>query len=286
MRSLVCAQCHVEYYFDKNREDAKGTPYLTFPWDKGMSAEEMEQYYDEKGFKDWTHTISKAPMLKAQHPGYEVYLTGIHASRGVSCVDCHMPYMSEGGKKYTDHHIQSPLNNVENSCMVCHKEKTAQLMKDVYERQDRVIENRDKLEELIVRAHVEAGKAWELGATEDQMKDILQDIRHSQWRWDYAAASHGGSFHSPVEISRVIATGITIAQEGRIKLARLLINLGFNGEVPYPDITTKEKAQKFIGLDIDKLNKEKEDFKKNLLPKWIEAAKKRESKMKISYTGN
>jgi len=30
MRSLVCAQCHVEYYF---RGEGK---YLTFPWDKGM----------------------------------------------------------------------------------------------------------------------------------------------------------------------------------------------------------------------------------------------------------
>ena len=29
MRSLVCAQCHVEYYFK-----GKGN-YLTFPWDKG-----------------------------------------------------------------------------------------------------------------------------------------------------------------------------------------------------------------------------------------------------------
>ncbi len=286
MRSLVCAQCHVEYYFDKTREDAKGVPYLTFPWDKGMSVEAMEEYYDEKGFKDWTHKISKAPMLKAQHPGYEVYLTGIHAERGVSCADCHMPYMSEGGKKYTDHHVQSPLNNIENSCMVCHKEKTAQLMKDVYSRQDKVIENRDKLEEIIVRAHVEAGKAWELGATEEQMKDILMDIRHAQWRWDYAAASHGGSFHAPVEISRVISKGLTVAQEGRIKLARLLLNLGFKGEVPYPDISTKAKAQKFIGLDMEKLNKQKEEFKNNLLPKWLQTAKDRESKMKITYTGS
>jgi nitrite reductase (cytochrome c-552) len=286
MRSLVCAQCHVEYYFDKKRPGAEGSAYLTFPWDKGQSVEAMEQYYDEKGFKDWTHKLSKAPMLKAQHPGYEVYLTGVHAERGVSCADCHMPYMSEGGKKYTDHHIQSPLNNIENSCMVCHKEKTTQLLKDVYSRQDRVIESRDKLEELVVRAHVEAKTAWDLGATDDQMKDILMDIRHAQWRWDYAAASHGGSFHSPVEISRVIATGITTAQEGRIKLARLLLNLGFEGEVPYPDITTKAKAQEFIGLPMDKLNKEKEKFLKELAPEWDKKAKERQEKMPIIYTNN
>ena len=281
MRSLVCAQCHVEYYFDKHRPDAEGVPYLTFPWDKGMSVEEMEAYYDEKNFKDWTHKISKAPMLKAQHPGYEVYLTGVHAERGVSCADCHMPYKSEGGVKFTDHQIQSPLNNVANSCQVCHREKTQQLVNDVYERQKDVIESRDNLEKQLVQAHVEAGKCWELGATEEQMQDILMGIRHAQWRWDYAAASHGGSFHSPVEISRVIASGLDIVLETRLMLSRLLMQLGYEGEVPYPDIETKAKAQAFVGLDIPKLEAEKAEFMKTVVPQWIEQAVEREKKMPI-----
>jgi nitrite reductase (cytochrome c-552) len=275
MRSLVCAQCHVEYYFDKKK--VEGSPYLTFPWDKGMSAEAMEEYYDNIEFSDWTHKLSKAPMLKAQHPGYEVYLTGVHASRGVSCADCHMPYMSEGGQKFTDHHVQSPLNNVANSCQVCHREETSQLILDVYSRQDKIIGNRNKLEELLVRAHVEAKFAWGNGANEDQMKDILTDIRHAQWRWDYSAASHGASFHSPVEIGRVISTGINIAQEGRLKLARLLSELGHNQEIPYPDIETKTKAQAFVGLDMETLEAEKTEFINNILPEWLEEAKNREN---------
>lgn len=274
MRSLVCAQCHVEYYFSKTT--VEGANYLTFPWDKGFSAEAMEEYFDNIEFADWTHALSKAPMLKAQHPGYEVYMTGIHAQRGVSCADCHMPYKSEGGQKFTDHKMQSPLNNIANSCQVCHRQEAAVLVANVFERQDKIIENRDKLEELIVRAHVEAKKAWDLGATEVQMKAILMGIRHSQWRWDYAAASHGGSFHSPVEIGRVITTGIDIAQETRIKLARLLADLGFNEEVPYPDISTKAKAQKFIGLDMDKLNSEKQEFLKTVVPEWEKQAEERE----------
>lgn len=281
MRSLVCAQCHVEYYFNKKLEGKEGVPYLVFPWDRGLSAEDMEAYYDDIGFADWTHALSKAPMLKAQHPGYEVYLTGIHAQRGVSCADCHMPYVSEGGVKFTNHKIQSPLNNVANSCQVCHREETQTLVHNVIERQDKIIENRDTLEELVVRMHVEAKKAWELGATEDRMKDILTDIRHAQWRWDYAAASHGGSFHSPIETSRVIATGITTAQEGRIKLARLLAELGHNEEVPYPDIETKAKAQEFVGLDMDKLRAEKEAFQSGLLQEWLKKAAEREAAMPV-----
>jgi nitrite reductase (cytochrome c-552) len=275
MRSLVCAQCHVEYYF--NKEVVEGVPYLTFPWDNGFSAEAMEAYYDDMAFSDWTHKLSRAPMLKAQHPGYETYMTGVHASRGVSCADCHMPFMSEGGQKYTDHHIQSPLNNVANSCQVCHREESDKLIQDVYERQDRIIENRDKLEELLVRSHVEAKKAWDLGATEEQMTAILLDIRHAQWRWDYAAASHGGSFHSPVEISRVIGTGINIAQEGRIKLSRVLYSLGHTTEVPYPNITSKAEAQAFIGLDVGTLQAEKDQFLQTVIPLWDRQAAERES---------
>jgi nitrite reductase (cytochrome c-552) len=179
-----------------------------------------------------------------------------------------MPYRSEGSQKFTDHHIQSPLNNVANSCQVCHREETGKLVNDVYTRQEKLLENRDKLEKLLVRAHVEAGKAWDLGATETQMKDILQEIRHAQWRWDFAAAGHGSSFHAPVETARIVASGIEKAGQARVSLARLLSGLGWNQEVPYPDIETKEKAQAYIGLDMKALEADKAEFTRTVLPQW------------------
>ncbi|HZH72074.1 MAG TPA: ammonia-forming cytochrome c nitrite reductase [Mariniphaga sp.] len=275
MRSLVCAQCHVEYYFDKTIAD--GAQYLVFPWDNGFTVEAMEAYYDSLEFADWTHALSRAPMLKAQHPDYEIYMTGIHARRGVSCADCHMPFMSEGGQKFTNHKMTSPLQNMSSSCQVCHREETDELIRSVYHNQDRVIETRNILEQLLVRAHVEAKTAWELGATEQQMNDILWGIRHAQWRWDYAAASHGASFHAPLETSRIIGNGITIAQETRLKLARLLSDLGHNEEIPYPDISTKAKAQEFIGLPMEKLHDDKEKFRETVLPEWDKISAERES---------
>lgn len=286
MRSLVCAQCHVEYYFNK-KGPVEGVPYLTFPWSNGLTAEAMEKYYDDIKFKDWTHKLSKAPMLKAQHPGWEVYKTGIHAERGVSCADCHMPFINSGGEKFTSHQMESPLNNVSNSCQVCHREETQTLVKNVYDRQDKMIENRDKLEILLVKAHIEAKKAWDLGASEKQMKDILTNIRHAQWRWDYVAASHGGSFHSPIELGRTLSSGIIVAQEARIKLAKLLFSFGFEGDVPYPDIhvnpgssdedklAAKLRAQRYIGLDPDKMKASKEKFKNTLLKEWKKERKEK-----------
>lgn len=275
MRSLVCAQCHVEYYF--NKKIAEGANYLTFPWDDGMSVEEIEKYYDKIGFSDWTHALSKAPMLKAQHPDYEIFRLGIHSQRGVACADCHMTYQSEGGHKFTNHKMQSPLNNIAASCQVCHREETSELVQNVYDRQDKILEVRHQLETALVRAHSEAGIAWELGATNDQMKEILEGIRHAQWRWDFVSASHGGSFHAPVECARIISNGLTIVQETRLRLARLLATLGHNQEIPYPDLSTKEKAQAFIGLDMNKFREEKARFLKEIVPVWKSEAVKREA---------
>src|SRR5690606_13038255 len=110
--------------------------------------------------------------------------------------------------------------------------------------------------------HIEAQFAWSKGATQEQMRDVLQDIRHAQWRWDFAAAGHGSAFHAPVESSRIIATGIAKAQEARRKIAKVLAELGHLGEVPMPDISTKAKAQAYLGLDMVKLNDEKAEFLK------------------------
>jgi nitrite reductase (cytochrome c-552) len=270
MRRLVCAQCHAEYYF-KGEDN-----YLVFPWDKGKKVEEVEEYYDEANFSDWTHGISKAPMIKAQHPDYELFMTGIHAKRGLACADCHMPYTSEGGQKFTDHKIVSPLDYVDKTCLVCHKEEESQFRKDIYTRFDKVKASQYKLEKQLVRAHFEAKKAWSLGATEEQMEDVLMDIRHAQWRWGYVANSHGAPFHSPIECLRVYNTGLEIAQDARLKLARILADLGYNKEVEIPDISTKAKAQEVVGLDMEKLDSQKEKFMEEVVPKWDKKAAERE----------
>ncbi|MNQ99125.1 Cytochrome c-552 precursor [compost metagenome] len=127
----------------------------------------------------------------------------------------------------------------------------------------------------MVKAHLEAKLAWDKGATENQMKEVLKLIRQSQWRWDFAAASHGGSFHAPLETARVITNGLNKVAEARIGLSKVLASLGQTGPIQYPDLSTKEKAQKYIGLDMSKERANKAEFKKTVLPKWLEEAKKK-----------
>lgn len=267
MRSLVCAQCHVEYYF---KGDGK---YLTFPWDKGFTVEDMEAYYDEEGFADYTHKLSRTPILKAQHPDYELSMMGIHAQRGVSCADCHMPYKSEGGVKYSDHHIMSPLAMIDRTCQVCHRESEETLRNNVYERQNKANEMRNRLEAELAKAHIEAKFAWDKGASEDQMAPVLKLLRQAQWRWDFGVASHGGAFHAPQEIQRILGNGLDKTMQARLAVSKVLAKLGYMDEVPMPDIFTKDKAQQYIGLDIASERQAKEKFLNTVVPEWIKEAK-------------
>lgn len=278
MRSLACAQCHSEYYFKKTPYTDKAgnkqvANVVTFPWEKGFTAEAMEEYYNSYGFSDWKHALSGAPLIKAQHPGYEIFRTGIHFKRGLSCADCHMPYKQEGSVKFSDHNIQSPLNDVANSCLTCHRQSEEEFKSIVEEK----LKRKDQLNVMamtnLAKAHLEAKKAWEVGATEGEMAPVLDTLRSSQWIWDYSIASHGSFFHAPEETLRLLALANDKAQQARYMLSGILAQHGvLNYEAP--DFSTKEKAQELAGVNLPKLVEEKLTFKRELLPKWDEEAVK------------
>ncbi len=277
-QSMVCAQCHVEYYFEKTA-DRQG--FVKFPWDMGTTVEAMEVYYDALDFADWTHAVSRTSMLKAQHPGYETWLQGMHGKNNVSCTDCHMPkVMGEDGREFTNHKVGNPFDRFEESCGRCHEQSKEFMVNLDKERKAKVKEIQLRAENQLVKAHFEAGAAWEAGATEAEMKPILTDIRHAQWRWDYAIASHGVASHAPDEALRVLGTAVDKAADARVKLAQLLAKKGVDQPVAIPDISTKAKAQAALGMDMDKMNAEKAEFKKTVLPKWDAEAAAREATYK------
>ena len=137
MRSFVCGQCHVEYYFSGPEKR------LVYPWAKGLKADEILGYYQESGFRDWVHAETGAPVLKAQHPEFELWSQGIHAKSGVTCVDCHMPYERVGAMKISDHHVRSPLLNINRACQTCHKWSEEDLEQRVHTIQDRTYQVRN-----------------------------------------------------------------------------------------------------------------------------------------------
>lgn len=237
MRSLVCAQCHVEYYFQKEPKD-----YLKFPWDGGTDVEAMIAYYDGVGHTDFVHAISKVPVLKAQHPDYELWEKGLHAYRKVACADCHMPYRTEGGVKFTDHHVRSPLENVANSCGVCHRWPEKEITERVNSIQQRVWEARLLVEDALVRSHFDIAAAMQAGVGDAALEPARTLVRHAQFRWDYVAAANGMGFHAAQESTRILLAAADEAQRARLEVARLLAAKGISTAPAYPAVGSRAEA--------------------------------------------
>jgi nitrite reductase (cytochrome c-552) len=212
MRAFVCGQCHVEYYF-KGPEKR-----LTYPWSKGLRVDDILQYYAENPHDDWTHAESGAPVLKAQHPEFEMWNQGIHARSGVACADCHMPYMRVGALKISDHHVRSPMLNINNACQTCHKWPEEELRARVETTQARVFGLRNRAMEAVVALIADLKDARSRGMSVAQLDEPRKLQRRAQFMLDFVEAENSTGFHAPQEAERILAESIDYARQGQLAL--------------------------------------------------------------------
>lgn len=210
MRVFVCAQCHVEYYF-KGEEKT-----LTYPWNKGLTADAILDYYNESGFSDWSHKLTGAKVLKAQHPEFETYSQGIHARSGVSCVDCHMPYKRVGAIKITDHHINSPVLKVNRSCQTCHNIKEEELISRVNNIQDK----HHEMKNIVFDGLISYIKKLETLQDHPQIGKLRKIQRDAQFYFDYIEAENSAGFHAPQESARIMIKSLNLIREGESILSK------------------------------------------------------------------
>jgi nitrite reductase (cytochrome c-552) len=213
MRSLVCAQCHVEYYFKGEERN------LVYPWHKGIQAEDMLSYFDEIGFRDWPHKLTGAPMLKAQHPEWELFMQGTHGRAGVACADCHMPFKRVGGQKISDHHVRSPLLNVNRACQTCHRSSEQELIARVEEIQERTYEMTGRAFNAVMALidDIEQVKARE--GESPRVQQALDFQRRASWYVDYVDAENSTGFHAPQEAARLLQKSVDYARQGQLVLS-------------------------------------------------------------------
>jgi nitrite reductase (cytochrome c-552) len=214
MRSFVCGQCHVEYYF-------KGEGKLvTYPWAKGLKADSIEAYYDEEGFSDWTHKETGAKVLKAQHPEFEMWSQGIHARSGVACADCHMPYVREGAMKVSDHRVRSPLLNVSRACETCHRYGEQELKARAEIIQDRNKALLGRAEDALIALFDAFASAKKAGVSEERVAAARKLQRKAQWRADFVNAENSMGFHASQEAARLLGEAIDYARQGEVELLK------------------------------------------------------------------
>lgn len=215
MRTYVCGQCHVEYYF-KGPEKR-----LTFPWQKGIKIEQITAYYDEVKHKDFEHKESGAPVLKAQHPEFEMYNQGVHARAGVSCADCHMPYKREGGMKISDHQVRSPLLNINRACQGCHHFPEEEMKARVEQIQDRFWTARNHAMDALMELITDIKAAKDAGATPAALGKAWDFQRKAQFYLDFVEAENSTGFHAPQETMRVLAESINFSRQGQLAAREL-----------------------------------------------------------------
>jgi nitrite reductase (cytochrome c-552) len=212
MRSFVCGQCHVEYYF---KGDGK---LVTYPWADGIRGDQILAYYDEEEFHDWVHKESGAKVLKAQHPEFETWNQGTHARNGVACADCHMPYIREGAIKVTDHQPRSPLLNAARACQTCHRQSEAEMQLRVETIQDRTRELLDHGEDAVVALIRDLKAAADSPDLADQVAAARKQHRRAQFLLDFVAADNSMGFHAPQETARLLGLAIDAARQGQLEL--------------------------------------------------------------------
>lgn len=215
MRTVVCANCHVEYYF---QGDGK---YLTFPWDNGTRIEDILSYYEEDGFKDWAYPETDTPMLKAQHPEFEFFTAGsTHYEAGVACADCHMPYVRDGAAKYSSHDVHSPLQNPEESCGQCHTD-TKYVVDRVNTIQKQVADTKITTEDAILDAMTAIKAAVAAGNADPELLDQARKLhRESQFMWDFISAENSTGFHNPEYALSVLAEATDRARQAQMLAAQ------------------------------------------------------------------
>ncbi len=228
MRSYVCGQCHVEYYF---KGDEKR---LTYPWSKGLKVEDALAHYDEYAFKDWTHAETGAPVLKAQHPEFEMWNQGVHARSGVACADCHMPYQRTGGMKVSDHQVRSPMLNVNRACQGCHSFPEDEMKERVEEIQTRFFSMRNLAMDALMDLIDDIKAAREAGATDAQLKSAWDFQRKAQFYIDYVEAENSTGFHAPGESLRILTEAVDFSRKGQLALEAAGVSRAAAGKAASP----------------------------------------------------
>lgn len=212
MRAYVCGQCHVEYYF---KGEGKR---LVYPWAKGRRADDMLAYYEEVDFKDWTHKTTGAAMLKTQHPEFEMWSQGIHSRAGVSCADCHMPYMRVGAMKISDHHVRSPLLNIAHACQTCHRASEDELLDRALTIQDRTDSVKDLVLDALMALIDDIKAAQDAGADKAKLDQARSCQRRATFLLDYVEAENSGGFHADQEAVRVLTLALDECRQGQVAL--------------------------------------------------------------------
>ncbi|GFO59933.1 cytochrome c-552 [Geomonas silvestris] len=247
-RNLVCAQCHVTYVIPKDAEMHSTDVY--FPWQGSqvghITIENIiKQIKSSPANGEWKQSVTGFKLGFIRHPEYELFSNeSPHWLAGVSCADCHMPTVTENGKKVSDHRIMSPLKSDLKACATCHTESPEALRAKVYTIQDNTMTiylkagyataTDAKLFEM-------ANKVEAAGTTIDRSlyAQARENYEQAFYRVVFIGAENSTGFHNPKETFRVLNDATRFAAAAEVQLRQVLAQAGH----PAPEKVDLELAK-------------------------------------------
>ena len=234
-RSIVCAQCHVTYVVQKDKD--MHSTNVFFPWHGStwgnITIENIiKKIRSDDSYGEWKQGVTGFKMAFIRHPEFELFSNNsVHWKAGASCADCHMPYTKVGVNKVSDHRVTSPLKNDMRACVQCHTETPEWLKGQVVAIQDRTMSlmlrsgyataTAAKLFEMTHAAQA-AGKKIDK-ALYDKAKDYYEE---AFYRSVFIGAENSVGFHNPTEAMRILGDSVAFAEKSEGLLRQALAKAG------------------------------------------------------------
>jgi nitrite reductase (cytochrome c-552) len=147
-----------------------------------------------------------------------------------------MPYTRVGAMKISDHHVRSPLLNINNACQTCHKVPEDELLF----RAERIQQKNHEMRDISLTAlseYIGAIKAAQLSGVDEAVLERARDYhRKASFFIDYVEAENSMGFHAPQEAARVLFKAMDYLRLGQKTLTEDPRAAG----IPMPELPAAE----------------------------------------------
>ena len=118
----------------------------------------------------------------------------------------------------TDHHIGSPLLDINQSCGTCHSDDEETMYNRVITIQDRYVDSRDKALDALVDLIESIEVAMEDGTPEEYI-DLAREYQNkASFYIDYTYSENSYGFHAPDYSQKILQTSIDESRKGQMAL--------------------------------------------------------------------
>jgi len=122
--------------------------------------------------------------------------------------------------KISDHHVRSPVLNVNRACQTCHKWPESELVSRVNTIQDRHYSLRNTAMDALMDLIKDLTAAKAKAKDEAKLAEAQDFQRKAQFLLDFVEAENSTGFHAPQEAARVLGESINYSRNGQNALKK------------------------------------------------------------------